>query len=72
MISSTGTGAGADADEVTLTKSGTTLSVKTGGVAAAQIATDGVESAEIKDSNVTSAKLSVLTKRCILLGIYPR
>jgi hypothetical protein len=45
------------ADETTLTKSGSTLSIKAGGVAANQLATNAVTTAKILDANVTLAKL---------------
>lgn len=47
-----------DADNSTLQISGTTFSIKSGGVTVTQLANDAVETAKIKDANVTYAKLS--------------
>lgn len=47
-----------DADNSTLQLTGTTFSIKSGGVTVTELANDAVETAKIKDSNVTTAKIA--------------
>lgn len=50
-------------DEATITKTGSTISVKDGGIGTTQIATDGVGTAEIVADAITKDELGILTTK---------
>lgn len=67
LLGGNGSGAGeAVTVGATLSLSGATLGIATGGVAAGQLASDAVETAKIKDANVTLAKIANVTDARLL------